>query len=200
MALRKANGGLKTGGAITAFRQGSGVKIVSGISDDFHRADSGSLGPNWVNDYNSWKILSNAAVAVGADGSQAHYVGYSVTDVRVTTEVSNLAGNAAGPLARWDGAARQGYAAFAADNGDGTFAIGMESLDGADSSILGFTIVSSGPILTIALILRGDTYSVEVNGVEVLSGSDTTYPGPGTTGLLGFAAGATCTIFSATAA
>ncbi|MDW8326812.1 MAG: hypothetical protein RMK99_09620 [Anaerolineales bacterium] len=142
--------------------------------DDFNRADSTTLGPNWTERSGDWAIVSQTLRNASTGGDiVASWNGGPYTNVAVSAQVQNTGSNGTTTLGvRWNangGVPTQGYNVDLLGNGAVTlFRV-------SDWAVLGtYTIpgYTAGAWYTLTLRANGSTLSVDVNGVTRLSATD----------------------------
>lgn len=165
------------------------------FSDNFNRADSGSLGGNWTENYGDFQINSNAlknanntdqdnyaAVSSGFSPSSADYTVQSVVTI------SNVGGSntAIGIWGRGDGASDFEYILRLNQNGgSGQLELYKFIDDATYAYLLGTysTTVSTATAYTIKLEMNGTTIKGYLAGTERISVTDSSLTLAGAVGV-----------------
>jgi ELWxxDGT repeat protein len=154
-----------------------GVELYKAVdfSDDFNRADSTNLGPNWAN-VGGLSIVGNQLLAVGATGGTALVNNVSLVDTRVQAEVSLLTtGNSRADLfARATDANNTYVGTLVANNG--VFTAKIRRVVGGISTPLAMTTVNL-PIGDGVLRFEasGSLLKLFVDDTLVATATDTTF-------------------------
>ncbi len=148
------------------------------VSDDFNRADSSNLGPNWREVYGDWAISGNALVRTGLATVLYNFFPSS-PDYSVTADLENSSATDDSPvmMIRYTDINHH-YEAFPSN--------GALYLFKYDS---GYTLLASTPVETAAntyytykLQAQGSTISVYQNGILKLTATDNSITGAGQAG------------------
>lgn len=148
-------------------------------TDDFNRADSGSLGSNWTNAINGYQITSNIAnpTAFG-DRSFSYWSHDSFNDNQYSQAVASVNPYLTAVAVRvgGSGAATRGYYAMC---GGGTTGMGLAKTFnvGVLSQLLLGSNASASCVAgdTIRIEAQGTTITAYLNGVQVIQVTDSTY-------------------------
>lgn len=146
------------------------------VSDNFNRADAGTLGGSWTAIVGTWTIVSNQAECNDDDGGTGYYARYD-TDVggsdmyaeAVTNSTQTSGGSNAGPVVRMRSGATTSYQFTTNLNDSCAF---WRVVAGAETQIATFTAaVAAGDTLRLEAI--GATLRAKVNGAIVAFTQDT---------------------------
>ena len=163
------------------------------FSDDFNRADSTDLGPDWIEDTQNSEIVSNQLLCFsGASGGSNRLVTNSsfAADVKVSVDYISNSGSlqVAGPIARHADASNYYYVRWAGNAGivaqRNRLAIvkvvaGVSTLLATEGST---RTISSGDKISIQCI--GDQISALLNDAVILTATDSALTGGGKCGIL----------------
>lgn len=153
------------------------------LLDDFNRADSTTLGGNWVEDQNQAEIKGNklAPTTLSAEILVRNTTPVGSADVEVEATITYANGHAGGPTWRINAASpTQNYYIYEAEN-DGVFQM-YRRVNGTYTSIGSH---DNGPNLTDPVLKArsvGNEHKGYVNGVEVISVTDAFHPNEGQVG------------------
>lgn len=161
-------------------------------SDDFNRGNYGQpLGPNWSVVSGDWSTAWEGTAMSITTEAQAYYVArYSATapiaaDYEVVTPAQSFGDTARiGPAARLTSGGA-GYAALVR----GGYPVQLVRLDGAGAGTLldeGSTTIPVNTYAEITLRAVGSLLTVEVDGVEEASATDSTHSAAGLWGIAAF--------------
>jgi hypothetical protein len=146
--------------------------------DDFNRADSTNLGPQWTERSGDFKLASQTLRnATTAPHHVTTYTGGAYTNVAVSAEVQHASSNGSVLVGlRWGnyvaGVPRAGYAAELRP--DGWVRLGRVS-DGAQLGSYQLPGYAAGQWVRLTLRANGSSLSVEVNGVTRITASNSTF-------------------------
>jgi RHS repeat-associated protein len=159
------------------------------FTDDFNRANSSTLGSNWLTELGTMQVSSNKALATAAGTNLAVYTGGDVADVDVSADmtVPATSGNSAWLLARYSGTGL-GTSFYAGVLGyDGTaYKATLYSYKTAEGLVqLNQATVTLSGSNTLRLVVQGSQLKLYFNGALVISATDARVTAPGLTGLLG---------------
>jgi hypothetical protein len=158
-----------------------------------HTADSGS---GWIRGGgvggSGFSILSNSAKCDATNLSEYHYhsnAALATADytVMITHSLSYWDGSAfvrQAIIARWVDDANYYRAGYAPDGGGYWYLI--KRVAGTDSTIANHAqTIANGTTNTVKLILQGSTIKLNVDGVDIITATDTSFIAPGKVGLFG---------------
>lgn len=146
--------------------------------DDFNRADSTSLGPNWTERSGDWRIVSQTLrnASIGGD-IVTSWNGGNYSNVSASTQMQISAGSGTTTIGvRWgsyvSGAPTAGYGAELRSNGQ---VILWRINNWAQLGTYTIPGYAAGQWVTITLRANGSNLSVDVNGVTRITASDSTF-------------------------
>jgi len=141
------------------------------FEDDFDRADSATLGADWVDVTTGWAVSSGQALATGAAFSRPIAklaVDPTFDDIEVEFDVVTISQRHEVRL-RYDGAGNYVYALF--NTGSGRVEFGKQSdTNGLETAAQG-PVVPDGWLGTWSIALTGDNYTLTHNGTVIQSGT-----------------------------
>ncbi len=161
------------------------------FSDNFNRANSTTLGNDWIETSGEWQILSNSLNHVsGSTARCLRPVGEAFTDGWVQITLNSF-GQA--PCLRFSSSALSGYYALADNSPVQTYIFKYNA--GVLTTLAQNATSFNGTTDVIKFQVQGSLFTVFKNGVSVLTATDTTFTG-GVPGVYGGGGAELCDDFS----
>lgn len=161
------------------------VRPAGIATDNFNRADSGTLGANWTAAAGNWQIVSNKAQVVSGVETISYWSGFTFDDDQYCEADFTLSAGELGPMVRVD-SGTSGYLVDWHGAAGGTLQFYKRTGTATFSSLaVAATGVGTSGTKRLRLEVSGTTLSLYENGVFVASTTDATHTA-GAPGMWGF--------------